>query len=215
MSQYQSLKDELESLQNQVNGNNPNAAVAFEKYIQYLRDQGVGNGLKTGDKAPDFTLEDASGKLITLSEELVKSAVILIFYRGEWCPFCNLQLKAYERIMKDIKAAGAQLIAISPQTPDHSLSTKEKNELSFFVLSDTNNETAEKYNLKFKMPDFMHANLTMLAQYNGDHSFELPIPATYVIDKDGFIIASASDINHRTRMEPSEVLELVRFLNQG
>ncbi|WP_338045863.1 peroxiredoxin-like family protein [Paenibacillus sacheonensis] len=139
-----------------------------------------------------------------------------MFYRGEWCPYCNLQLKAYERIMNEIKTAGAQLIAISPQTPDHSLSMKEKHELSFFVLSDTNNKTAENYNLKYKLPDFQQtlqkSSGIELHQFNGDHTFELPVTATYIIDKKGNVIAGASEINHRTRMEPAEALEKVRSL---
>ncbi|TFE26707.1 redoxin domain-containing protein [Cohnella luojiensis] len=210
-----SLKDELDAFQAQ-NQMSPDAAATFARLIQDLRDQGAGKGLNIRDKAPDFTLEDATGKPVTLSEELAKGPVIIVFYRGEWCPYCNLQLKAYERIMNEIKAAGAQLIAISPQTPDHSLSMKEKHELSFIVLSDANNKTAENYNLKYKLPDFMQAiqkkSGIELHQYNGDHTFELPVTATYIIDKKGIVIAGASDLNHRTRMEPSEALKKVRSL---
>ncbi|WP_274652852.1 redoxin domain-containing protein [Paenibacillus humicola] len=210
-----SLKDELDAFQAQ-NHMSPDAAATFARLLQNLRDQGAGKGLNIGDKAPDFTLEDATGKPVTLSEELAKGPVILVFYRGEWCPYCNLQLKAYERIMNEIKAAGAQLIAISPQTPDHSLSMKEKHELSFFVLSDANNKTAENYNLKYKLPDFMQAiqknSGIDLHQYNGDPTFELPVTATYIIDKKGTVVAGALDVNHRTRMEPSEALKKVRSL---
>jgi peroxiredoxin/nucleoside-diphosphate-sugar epimerase len=211
-----SLKDEFDALQAQNRNMSPDAAATFARLIQDLRNQGAGKGLNIGDKAPDFTLEDATGKLVTLSEELAKGPVIIMFYRGEWCPYCNLQLRAYERIMNEIKAAGAQLIAISPQTPDHSLSMKEKHELSFFVLSDANNKTAENYKLKYKLPDFMQAiqkrSGIELHQYNGDHTFELPVTATYIIDKKGTVIAGASDLNHRTRMEPSEALKRVRSL---
>jgi peroxiredoxin/nucleoside-diphosphate-sugar epimerase len=211
-----SLKDEFDALQAQNNNMTPDAAATFARLLQDLRDQGAGKGLNIGDKAPDFTLEDATGKPVTLSEELAKGPVIIVFYRGEWCPYCNLQLKAYERIMNEIKAAGAQLMAISPQTPDHSLSMKEKHELSFFVLSDANNKTAENYNLKYKLPDFIQAiqkrSGIELHQYNGDHTFELPVTATYIIDKKGTVIAGASDVNHRRRMEPSEALKIVRSL---
>jgi peroxiredoxin/nucleoside-diphosphate-sugar epimerase len=209
-----SLKDEFDALQ--ARNMSPDAVAAFARLIQDLRDQGAGKGLNIGDKAPDFTLEDPTGKPITLYEELAKGPVIIVFYRGEWCPYCNLQLKAYERIMHEIKTAGAQLIAISPQTPDQSLSMKEKHELSFFVLSDANNKTAENYNLKYKLPDFQQAiqkrSGIELHQYNGDHTFELPVTATYIIDKKGTVIAGASEINHRTRMEPSDALTNVRSL---
>ncbi|TVY07151.1 redoxin domain-containing protein [Paenibacillus cremeus] len=210
-----SLKDEFDALQ--ARNMSPDAAATFARLIQDLRDQGAGKGLNIGDKAPNFTLEDATGKPVTLYEELAKGPVIIVFYRGEWCPYCNLQLKAYERIMHEIKAAGAQLIAISPQTPDHSLSMKEKHELSFFVLSDVNNKTAENYNLKYKLPDFQQAiqkrSGIELHQYNGDQTFELPVTATYIIDNNGTVIAGASEINHRTRMEPSEALKKVRSLH--
>jgi peroxiredoxin len=211
-----SLNDEFDTLQAQNLNKSPDAAATFARLLQDLQDQGAGKGLNIGEKAPDFTLEDAAGKPVTLSEELAKGPVIIVFYRGEWCPYCNLQLKAYEHIMNEIKAAGAQLIAISPQTPDHSLSMKEKHELSFFVLSDANNKTAENYNLKYKLPDFMQAiqksSGIELHQYNGDHTFELPVTATYIIDRTGTVIAGASDLNHRRRMEPSEALKIVRSL---
>lgn len=109
---------------------------AFEKSIQDLRTSDSGRGLRAGVKAPDFTLVDSTGQKITLSEELLKGPVVLIFYRGTWCPFCNLELKAYQRMNDDIKAIGGQLIAVSPQTPNYSASVQEKNELNFHVLSD-------------------------------------------------------------------------------
>ncbi|WP_219838115.1 peroxiredoxin-like family protein [Paenibacillus sp. R14(2021)] len=202
------LKMELEA-QAKINSSNPNAAATFEKYLLYLRSQDAGKGLNIGDVAPDFTLEDATGNWITLSEQLIKGPVILIFYRGQWCPFCNLQLKAYERIMGLINLAGATLIAVSPQTPDHSLTLKEKHELSYSVLSDRHNKVAEAYNLKITLPEFMRENVNMLPQFNEDDSFELPVPATYIIDMNGRIVAGVSDFNHRTRMEPTEALEII------
>lgn len=205
------LKSELEAQAN-LHASDSHAATVFEKYVQDLRNKGAGKGLQIGDAAPDFTLEDANGKWITLSEEWKKGPVILVFYRGGWCPFCNLQLKAYERIMGDIKSAGARLIAVSPQTPDNSLSQKEKQGLRYTVVSDRQNKAAERYNLKYTLPDFMHGMLSMLPQINGDDSFELPVPATYVIDRNGRVIAGVADINHRTRMEPSEALEIVKSL---
>ena len=209
-----SLKDEFDAFQ--ARNMSPEAAATFARLIQNLRDLGAGKGLNIGDKAPDFTLDDATGKPVTLSKELTKGPVIIVFYRGEWCPYCNLQLKAYERIMNEIKTAGAQLIAISPQTPDHSLSMQEKHELSFSVLSDTNNKTAENYNLKYKLPDFQQAiqkrSGIELNQYNGDPTFELPVTATYIIDKSGIVIAGASDVNHRTRMEPYRSLKNNPFI---
>ena len=109
-----------------------------------LIESGVGQGLQVGEKAPDFTLVNATGEKVTLSELLQDRKVILNFYRGGWCPYCNLELKAYERILPKIKQKGAQLVAISPQMPDESLSTSEKNNkglLGFFRYNE------EKYNI--------------------------------------------------------------------
>ncbi|MET3210271.1 UNVERIFIED_CONTAM: peroxiredoxin [Paenibacillus sp. PvR008] len=128
----------------------------FEKTIQEIGDSNTANGLSLGTKAPDFSLPDYTGRVITLSEETTKGPVVLIFYRGHWCPFCNLELQAYQRYMNEMTSLHAQLIAVSPQTPEHSMSMQQKNELSFHVLSDLHNQTAEKYNLKFKLPEYAH-----------------------------------------------------------
>jgi peroxiredoxin len=142
--------------------------------------------------------------------------VILTFYRGQWCPFCNLELRAYQRIIGSIHDAGARLLAISPLTPDHSLAVQEKNELNFHVLSDIGNRVGEKYNLKFKLPDDLHEIYRSLGfaldKFNGDDSWELPVPATYIIDKQGIIRAASVNPDYRTRMEPAEVLNFLRSL---
>ena len=189
---------------------------AFEKSIQDLRTSDSGRGLRAGVKAPDFTLVDSTGQKITLSEELLKGPVVLIFYRGTWCPFCNLELKAYQRMNDDIKAIGGQLIAVSPQTPNYSASVQEKNELNFHVLSDLHNKTAEKYNLKFKLPEYVYPIYRSLdislETFNGDHSWELPVPATYVIDKAGIIRFASAEADYKKRMEPSKVMHILQSL---
>lgn len=189
---------------------------AFEKSIQDLRTSDSGRGLIAGVKAPDFTLVDSTGQKITLSEELLKGPVVLIFYRGTWCPFCNLELKAYQRMNDDIKAIGGQLIAVSPQTPNYSASVQEKNELNFHVLSDLHNKTAEKYNLKFKLPEYVYPIYRLLdislETFNGDHSWELPVPATYVIDKAGIIRFASAEADYKKRMEPSKVMHILQSL---
>ncbi|HEY2492952.1 MAG TPA: peroxiredoxin-like family protein [Paenibacillus sp.] len=195
----------------------PKEAVdAFDRSIQDQRASDFGKGLRVGTKAPDFTLADPTGKKITLSEETAKGPVVLIFYRGIWCPFCNLELLAYQRIMDDIKEIGAQLIAVSPQTPDHSAFIQEKNELSFHVLSDLGNQIAEKYNLKFRVPEYVHEIYRSLDisldTFNGDNSWEIPVPATYVIDKEGIICSANADADYKKRMEPTEVLHILHSL---
>ncbi|HRH46968.1 MAG TPA: peroxiredoxin-like family protein, partial [Pyrinomonadaceae bacterium] len=147
--------------------------------------------LKAEDTAPGFDLPNAVGKQISLMELLKEGPVIVSFYRGEWCPYCNLQLHAYNRILPQIKSLGANLVAISPQTPDHSLSMKEKNELEFEVLSDQNNQVAKQYGLTFKineeMRPFHQQAGSDLSQFNGEDSWELPVPGTFIIASNGII----------------------------
>lgn len=142
-----------------------------------------------------------------------EGAVILTFYRGEWCPYCNLELRAYQQILPQIKALGASLIAISPQTPDRSLSTIEKNQLSFDVLSDRGSLVAEAYKIAYQLPDelkriymqFSHA----LPDMNGTNDWQLPIPATFAISPYGKILLAHVDVDYRSRLEPEKVLESI------
>lgn len=169
--------------------------------------------LKAGSKAPEFTLPDATGRNISLSDTLRQGPVILVFYRGGWCPYCNLELRAYQRYMPEIRDAGAQLIAISPQSPDASLSTQEKNALAFPVLSDTENRVAKAFGILFDLPDYL-ANLyaqfgTNLPEINDAGNWALPLPATYVIGQDGIILKSFVETDYRVRMEPSEALAAI------
>jgi Peroxiredoxin len=184
--------------------------------IQELKESGVAPGLKTGDQAADFRLPDATGKEITLSDELKKGPVILSFYRGGWCPYCNLELRAYQRALPQIREAGAQLIAVSPQTPDASLSTKEKDELEFIVLSDQGGKTADRYHLVFKLPDYLiklykQSGIDLEAR-NGDDSWELPKPATFVVAESGKIVFAHVSSDYKERTDPAEVIKIVQSL---
>jgi thiol-disulfide isomerase/thioredoxin len=132
------LKEELDQIKATFAQKNDAATVAaYEKGIEELRAAGLErNALKAGDRAPDFTLPDATGKPVKLSERLKDGPVVLKFYRGGWCPYCNLELRAYQKALPELEAVGAQLIAVSPESPDNSLSTKEKNQLAFSVVTD-------------------------------------------------------------------------------
>src|SRR6056297_3372392 len=141
-------------------------------------------------EAHDFTLSSATGEKVTLSEELEKGPVVLTWYRGGWCPYCNIQLAAYQRILPQIEELGAQLIAVSPELPDKSLSTAEKNGLRFKVLSDVNLEVARDYGLVFELtPDVveLYSGFFSMEEYNGEeaNARELPLAATYVIGQNG------------------------------
>ncbi|PUA35106.1 alkyl hydroperoxide reductase [Paenibacillus elgii] len=215
---FQKLQSELEAATAQMKQMLPQEVLdAFEISIRELRESGAGTGLELGTQAPDFTLIDHTGNIITLSEETAKGPVVLTFYRGAWCSFCNLQLLAYQRIWNDIQAAGAQLIAVSPQTPDQSIILNEKNQFSFLLLSDVHNQTAEKYNLKFRLPDHLHdiyrsLGITLDA-FNGDHSWELPVPATFVIDTARIIRAAQADADYKKRMEPAEIIQILNAIS--
>ena len=171
--------------------------------------------LNQGDKAPDFTLSNAINKTIKLYDVLKNNKVVLTFYRGTWCPYCNLALNQYQSILSAIKDAGATLIAISPQTPDESLNIKEKNELQFEVLSDNGNVVARQFVTIFKNDDKALKTMSDLGfdfdSFYADDSRELPIPATFIIEQDGTIsFAKSEGGDYRNRVEPTEILNALK-----
>ncbi|WP_298238519.1 peroxiredoxin-like family protein [uncultured Algibacter sp.] len=166
-------------------------------------------GLKVGDKAPDFILPNALGYSISLSESLKSGPVILKFYRGEWCPICNLDLREIQQYINQFKELNTEVLAISPQKPDDALSITQKNELKFEVLSDSNQEVIKAYNLQFDPGDDYHQRRD-LSVLNGDGSVTLPVPATFVIDTDFTILAAHVEANYTERMSPLEILKVLK-----
>lgn len=165
-------------------------------------------GLAVGDKAPDFTLPNATGTQISLSRLLKSGPVVLKFYRGEWCPICNLDLRAIQQQLPKIDELGATLLAISPQNPDSALTAKEKNELEFDVLSDSKQEVIKAYNLQFDPGEDYH-NRRDLTLLNGDGSRLIPVPATFIITQDFTIVGAHVEANYTERMSPEEVIEVL------
>jgi len=168
------------------------------------------SAIAVGATAPDFTLPAATGEPVTLYRKLKEGPVVLSFYRGGWCPFCNLELRALQALLPEIRALGANLIGISPETPDNSLTTAEKHQLEFEVLSDIGNKTARDYGLIFTVyeemrPLYLKWGLDVPAS-NGDNSWELPVPATYVIDTNRIVRAAHIDKDYTKRMEPEQIL---------
>jgi len=165
--------------------------------------------LKAGDRAPHFTLPHSTGGVMSLAGAIKDGPVVLSFYRGGWCPYCNLELRALQKALPDFTALGASLIAVSPQTPDQSLSTAEKNDLAFAVLSDAGSSTAKAYGIAFDLAQELRPIYTRighaLPDRNGDDSWVLPLPATYVIDRDGIIAFAYVDIDYRKRLEPATI----------
>jgi len=174
------------------------------------------SAIAVGEIAPNFTLPDATGKTVSLHSRLDKGPVVLSFYRGGWCPFCNLELQALQALLPEIKSLGANLIGISPETPDTSMTTVEKQQLQFDVLSDAGNKTARDYGLIFTVyeemrPLYLKWGLDVPAS-NGDDSWELPVPATYVIDTKGVARTAHVDKDYTKRMEPEQILAALRNL---
>lgn len=185
---------------------------AIFRQIREQRQSGVVYGLREGQTAPDFTLPDALGASVNLYEQLARGPVVLTFYRGGWCPFCNLQLRAYQSILPDIEAAGARLIALSPQRPDRALAQRDKEELRFPVLSDTNGQAAAGFRVLFEVQDYIQDIMTNrlqvdLTDYNGVDRWILPIPSTFVIDRSGVVRYAYVDPDFMRRMEPQDILE--------
>ncbi|HEY7075293.1 MAG TPA: peroxiredoxin-like family protein [Solirubrobacteraceae bacterium] len=172
------------------------------------------DALDVGDRAPGFRLPDAGGGEVALDDLLVEGPVVLVFYRGGWCPYCNLQLAAFQSRLADIRAAGAQLVAVSPQTPDQSLTVAERHGLEFPVLSDAGNAVARDYGLVFTQGEAATATSRglgiELADFNGDDSNTLPAASTFVIGKDGVVRFASVSGDYRWRVGPDEVLAALR-----
>jgi peroxiredoxin len=172
--------------------------------------------LQVGAAVPDFTLPDPRGTRVGLSTLLARGPVVLTFYRGGWCPFCDLQLRSYQHVLDEIHERDAQLVAISPQTPDYSLSDIQKKQLEFPVLSDVGNEVARQYGLVYKLSDALQELQTAfgnpIPKFNGDESWELPMPGTFVVDGAGKVVLAHVDPDYTVRLEPAAILDALERL---
>jgi peroxiredoxin len=195
----------------------PGRPALYEAKIEELRASfAIEEAMGIGDEAPDFSLTDARGKPVSLSDLLRSGSVVVTFYRGGWCPYCNIQLRAYQAILPQLAALGARLVAISPQLPDASLGTAETNALTFDVLSDVGNVVARRFGLVYALPEELRAalrsNNKALPTVNGDESWELPVPATYVIAPDGRVALAHIEVDYRKRLEPEAILTALKSL---
>jgi peroxiredoxin len=217
-AQPETLTAQLEALTAQFAARAPGQGEGIAAAVGEIAATGIlERAVNDGDQAPDFTLPDALGNAVNLNEELADGPVILTWYRGSWCPYCNLQLRDYQQALGEIRAAGAQLIAVSPELPDSTLSWQEKNELEFIVLSDVGNEVARQYGIVFRIPESIAANYRPggyldLAKVNGDDSMELPLAATYVIGTDGSVEYAFVDADWRKRADTAELVGVVERL---
>lgn len=177
--------------------------------LKAVHESGAVAGAKQpGENAPDFELTNAAGNAVRLSEYLKHGPVVLTWYRGGWCPYCNLTLNALQKELANFKTAGATLLALTPELPDPSMSTAEKNALEFEVLSDIDSHVARAYGIVYKLTDEVAAIYEEkfgLSAYNGNDSNELPLAATYIIGQDGKIAYAFLDADYRNRAEPSTI----------
>jgi peroxiredoxin len=169
------------------------------------------HALKLGDKAPEFTLSDALGTSVSSAALLAAGPLVVTFYRGVWCPYCNLELQALESAVTELRRRGAQLVAISPQTHANSRRSERENQLSFPILSDPRNETAAAFGLRFTMPDYLidlykNTFKNDLHVVNGDDSWTLPMPARYVIAPDRTILYAEVNADYTHRPDPAALL---------
>src|ERR1700742_3930256 len=168
---------------------------------------------KAGDAAPAFTLNDPDGKPVSSRELLARGPLIVSFYRGVWCPYCNLELKALQETLPKIAARGASLVAISPQTAPNSRKSRRDNRLSFPILSDVRSEVADAFGIRFALPDYLvdvyKGFKNALPAFNDDPSWVLPMPARYVIGTDGIIAYAEVNPDYTQRPDPSELLPVL------
>jgi peroxiredoxin len=172
------------------------------------------NILPVGTKAPQFELQDHNGKVICSSDLLAHGRLILCFIRGRWCPFCVGQMEAMNLILPQLEQAGAILAAISPQTVKQSFFMHDQHKLRFPLLSDTGNKVARQFGLTYRVPAPQEAiyrrAFVNLPFTNGDDSWELPIPATFIVDRDRTILYASANEDYTERPEPSDIIRMLR-----
>jgi peroxiredoxin len=209
------LQQQLDALTTQLRSLVPTERLAtVDRVAEELVRSGLANrALKAGVQAPAFELPDGDGMLWRSEDLLRRGPLAIVFYRGRWCAYCNTQLCALQSIHSQIANAGMSLVAISPQTLKHSYMTRDMNKLRFPVLSDTGNDVARKFRLVYRLPDELRTTyesiMTKLPGYNGDQSWELPLAASYVVQKDGKISWAKVDADWRKRPEPEELLKIL------
>ena len=197
----------------------PERLARIERAIDALRDSGIlSTALRVGDHAPALTLSDIHDRPVDLAALWARGTVIVTFYRGGWCPYCNLELRAWQRLLPAVVACGATLVAVSPQSIAHSLSTSADNSLAFRVLSDSSLAAAHAFGIAFAMGRELvelYSQLDIeIPERNGNGRWVLPLPATYVVDRGGRIGYAYVEVDYRLRAEPADVLAVVRGLQR-
>jgi peroxiredoxin len=216
--QFATLQAKLDDISAQTRSLVPAEKLAvYDRAREELRASGLaGRALQAGDRAPDFELPDAGGKLVRSADLLARGPLAAVFFRGRWCPYCHQQLAAMQGVADDIAAAGASLVAISPQNAKHTYLTRDQHHLTFPVLSDAGNAVARQFGLVYRVPDYLRdvylRTFVNLKVYNGDESWELPMPAACVIAPGGRIAWATVESDYTRRPEPAEIVARLRGL---
>ncbi|WP_417739272.1 peroxiredoxin-like family protein [Rosistilla oblonga] len=212
------LREQTEAKMANTRQNNPKFAKRVDALLSSAEVfQSGANALEVGQQAPEFELPNPQGDSVSLSSWLAKGPVVVTFYRGNWCPYCNLQLRAMQQRLPDLRRLGAELVAITPQLPDESLTQIEQASLEFPVLSDQDARVAAEYGVAWKVPelilDHMRNDRNLeLATINGGNGSVLPIPATFVINREGIVTWRFVDVDYRQRAEPDEIVAALQAL---
>lgn len=213
-----SLTEQLQALYQASRGKRPAEVLAImDDAAKRLAESGQADrAVNVGVQAPRFALPNVAGETVSADDLLAGGPVVLSFYRGAWCPYCNLELRALQEHVDEFAALGARLVAISPQIPDETLSVTQKDQLTFDVLSDLGSEVAGRYGLAFDLPDELTALYDQwgfdLARVNGGYGRTLPLPATYVLDREGVIQWAFVNSDYTQRAEPAEILKALTDL---
>jgi len=189
----------------------PEVLATMAQATEELVNSGIENrALRSGDSIPDFELPDQNGNLRRFYDYLAESRVVLNIYRGGWCPYCNMEMKALHDVLAEIEAQGARLIGMAPETPDKAMATAERHQMPIDILSDQGNRVAEQLGLVFTLPETLRSiyqkNGLDIPAYNGDETFKLPLPATYILDTDGKVLFDFVDADYTRRLEPAEIV---------
>lgn len=212
------LADNIKSFQDELIPTIPEDTLnTLMSELQTLIAAGIAEkSINNGSTFPAFILPNANNESYSLDSFLSNGPLVLSFYRGAWCPYCNLEINALQKSLPDILAAGGQLVAVSPQTPDKSVDQVSASQLTFQVLSDVGNKLARDCGLVFTLPESLRPIYSAweidIPGHNDDESFELPIPATYIIDTDGIIRYAFADMDYTKRLEPNIIIEQLKSL---
>ena len=216
-----SLQDKLDAFRANLEAGGPpyNAPAWIHEPMHRATAELIASGaaeraLKVGDQAPAFILKDSKGRTVSSTELLKQGPLVVTFYRGVWCPYCNMDLQAQQSALPELTKRGARLVAISPQTAPNSRRSQRENELRFPILSDPHNDVAASFGIRFALPSYLrelykNAFRNDLAAVNGDDSWTLPMPARFVIGQDGMIGYAEVNPDYTRRPDSSELLPVL------